>query len=155
MARASLGNQLARFRRGAADVVAKQAVNISRGIQALEVSGTAFGMSWARGRFATVNAETGQPEFGLFGIDWELWVGLGLHALGFAGLLNPYQEHAHNVADGALAAYMTRLGLELGQRSRGTATTSGRRLVGGRVLQFPGGMNPQAAAAARMRASMA
>lgn len=112
-----LSSQLQKFRNSAAEVMERQAVNISRGVQALEVSGTAFGLSWLRGRYQKVDAATGKMEFGLLGIDWELWIGLGLHALGFTGLLNPYQEHGHNVADGALASYMTRLGLELGAKS--------------------------------------
>jgi hypothetical protein len=64
------------------------------------------------------------------------------HGLGFMGVFGKHSEHAHNLADGALAEYAVVQGMRLGASK--SSEFSGQRRIAGRrsVAGLPGNQNP-------------
>lgn len=83
--------------------------------QTLEVNAAAFGVSWAVGRWGD------EKGWSLWGVPVELGAGVVLQGLGYAGVLGAYKEDAHNLGDGAFAAFVGRKGLELGRKAASDA----------------------------------
>lgn len=114
---------------------------IGQGLQLVEVGGTAFGFSY-------LNARNGKPDpkhpgilrLQVMGVDADLGAAFGLHVLAFLGGAGKYGEHAHNIADGAAASYLSRLGTELGSdaRTKAAQKTGGAQITGG--SQITGGL---------------
>jgi len=96
-----------------AKMQAKAAETMGIALGAMEVSGTAFGFGYARGRFADE-----QGAFEIMGIPPDLLAGVALHGLGFLGGFGRYSEHAHHMANGALASYLTTQGVKFGVEGR-------------------------------------
>jgi hypothetical protein len=90
-------------------------------VQTVEVGVASFGFGYARGRYAK------DGEFELLGVPPDLLTGAALHVLAFMGTFDKYDRDAHNVADGALAAYLTTKGVEFGveAKQKQTAVASG------------------------------
>lgn len=104
--------------------------------QALEVGGTSFGFGFLRGKMGD---EDGNLD--VAGIPASLGASIALHGLGFLNVFGKHSEHAHNVADGALAEYAAVQGMRLGaskSSNPGTKRIAGRRSVAG----LPQGQNP-------------
>jgi hypothetical protein len=94
--------------------------------QSAEIGAGALAAGVMSGRFGNMD---------LFGvIPSDLLVGLGLHALGFLGVLGKWDSDVHNVGDGVLASYFVKLGVGLGTSWRSNAGlgafTSGDGYVG-------------------------
>jgi hypothetical protein len=84
-------------------------------LQTAEVAGTAFGMAYARGRFGTVDKESGHVNLEMLGVPLGLAGAVIMHGLGFAGALGKeYSEHGHNVGDGMLAEHLSITGFRMG-----------------------------------------
>jgi len=108
----------------------------------MEVSGTAFGMAYARGRYGDE-----KNELNVGGVPVGLITGVGGHLLGFIGVFGQYGEHVHNIGDGALAEYVANLGNKIGTEHRdATMAASGRYAVGRR--HAVGGYNQRPAVGA-------
>jgi len=75
-------------------------------VRSAEVQGTAFALGVINGRWS-------RPE--LLGVPVDLGIGLGAHVLGFA-LEDVAGTHLHNIADGALASYLSSLGVGIGNK---------------------------------------
>jgi hypothetical protein len=75
-------------------------------VRSAEVSGMAFALGVINGRW-------GRPE--LLGIPVDLGLGLAGHTLGFV-LDDEAGTHLHNLGDGALASYLTSLGVGIGTK---------------------------------------
>lgn len=86
----------------------------SKLIQSLEVGAGAAGVGVLAGRLGTTSV-------GSTGIPLGLAIGAGAHALAFFGLAGRYDNHVHNFADGALAAWLTMWGAGQGQQMRAKA----------------------------------
>lgn len=84
-------------------------------IQTTEVSVAAFGLGLINGRF--VDKETGEPGVEILGVPLDLGAAVVLHGIAFVGG-GKYSEHMHNLGDGALAAYLTTMGVGVGTRMR-------------------------------------
>jgi hypothetical protein len=97
-----------------------------------------FGFAYANGAFAA----PGKDHHEVAGAPTDLVSAVVLHGLAFVGLLGKYSEHAHNVGTGALAAYLARLGTQLGVDARArrlsTQKTSGPQYMGARQPHFGG-----------------
>lgn len=77
---------------------------MAHGLQLVEVAG-------ACGLAGYLNTKMGDNgEYQIRGVPADLLAGIGLHALAFLGAAGKYGEHAHNVADGLVAAYAYRAG---------------------------------------------
>ena len=100
--------------------------------QTAEIGAGALASGVLSGRFGALS---------LGPIPLDLLAGLGLHALGFSGMLGNLSDDAHNVGDGMLAAYLVKLGAGLG--------TEWRLRAGGSPFAAPtttmGAMGPYAA----------
>jgi hypothetical protein len=115
-----LGRSLAHARELAERVQKKMAkfkeeseTHIQYGLQGAEVSGTALGLGYANARWGGPN---GAIEVAGLPIDMSL--GITMHMISFLGGLGEYREHGHNVADGAMAAFSYRMGMQLGRESK-------------------------------------
>lgn len=98
----------------------KAAETMSTAVGALEVSAASFGFGYARGRYATTDG-----QFAIMGVPPDLLAGVVLHGLGFLGAFGPkYDEHAHNLGNGALAAFLTTKGVGFGVQARSTDPAS-------------------------------
>lgn len=93
-----------------------------RVVQIVTINGTAFGFGYLNGRMVNDRGERGVE---LFGVPVEAIAGIGLHLLGFMSS-NKYGEHLHNFGNGALAAYSTTMGVEIGEKMRQNALTAAR-----------------------------
>lgn len=91
-------------------------------MQTTEVSLASFGMGLVNGRFVN---EDGSRGVEVLGVPLDLGAGIGLHAAAFLGVSRQYGEHLHNLADGALAAYLTTTGMGVGDRMRKQAAQEG------------------------------
>jgi hypothetical protein len=78
---------------------------MSHGLQMAEVAGASAAAGYANAKFGT----NGELQFK--GVPADLLGGIGLHALAFLGGAGKYGEHAHNLADGLIAAYAYRAGV--------------------------------------------
>ena len=118
-----------RAKASASRLKAKASETMGIALGAMEVSGAAFGFGYARGRFATTDG-----EFAIVGVPPDLLAGVVLHGLGFLGTFDKYSEHAHNLANGALASYLTTKGVQFGIEGRKEPLT--RPVVGADPLHL-------------------
>lgn len=88
---------------------AKAQEQMGQAIAALEISASAFGFGYARGYWA----QPGQ-DVEIMGIPIDLAGGMIGHAFALFGGLGRYKDDAHNIANGALASYVTTMGLKMG-----------------------------------------
>lgn len=102
-------DKLNRARAQVATIREKSAEAIGTIVQTFEVGGTAFGVGFMQGRWGSIE---------LAGVPVEFIAGLGLHVLAFLGGAGRYAEHVHNVGDGALAGYATKLGQGFGDKMK-------------------------------------
>lgn len=77
---------------------------LQHGLALVEVAG-ACGLA---GYLNTKMGENG--EYQIRGVPADLLVGIGAHAAAFLGMAGKYDEHLHNLANGAIAAYAYRAG---------------------------------------------
>lgn len=80
-------------------------------VQSLEVSAGAFGVGLANGYYGALHIQGSEVPLDLAGSV------LG-HLAGFFGLAGKYSEHLHNISDGVLAAYTTKVGIGVGTQMR-------------------------------------
>ncbi len=80
-------------------------------IQTVEVNAGALAVGVACGRYGALHLKGST-------IPLDLAAGVALHGAAFFGLAGRYGEHAHNFADGVLAAYTTKFGIGLGTKMR-------------------------------------
>jgi hypothetical protein len=104
--RHAYGN-LERVKAHMAKVKEKGEEAIGQGIQLAEVAGAAGIAGYVNAKFGT---DTGN-ELQIKGVPADLLTGIGLHALAFLGGAGKHATHAHNVADGLVAAYAYRAGV--------------------------------------------
>ena len=103
-----------RAKTSAARLKEKATETMGIALGAMEVSGASFGFGYARGRFATADG-----EFAVMGVPPDLLAGVALHGLGFLGAFGKkYSEHAHNLANGALASFLSTKGVQFGIEGR-------------------------------------
>ena len=104
-----------RINETAEKIKAKTAAITERVVRTVEVGAGAFMLGAANGYFGSVDKTTGlQTEMSVMGIPISLLAGVGLHAVGFAGVAGKMDDHMHAFADGALAAYTVHLGHKVG-----------------------------------------
>lgn len=87
-------------------------------LQTGEIALAAGGFAYANGRYGNLKGSNPTPEIDVMGVPADVGAAVVLHGMGFAGALGKYKEHAHNLGDGALASYLTRVGLRLGAAKR-------------------------------------
>jgi hypothetical protein len=103
-----------------AKIKEKAAETMETAVSVLEVSAASFGFGYARGRYATTGG-----EFAVMGVPPDLLAGVVLHGLGFLGAFGPkYDSHAHQLGNGALAAFLTTKGVQFGVEARSKDPTS-------------------------------
>lgn len=85
-------------------------------VQTAEVGATAFAFGYARGRYGETN---------VMGVPIDLGAGAATHLGAFFGLFGKYAEHAHNLADGAIAEYLAVKGAIVGDKMRQKAGNTG------------------------------
>jgi hypothetical protein len=94
-----------------------------RAIHASESIATSFGFGYARGRYAEPNG-----EWEMMGLPPDLTVGvLGL-GTSFLGLFGKYDDHVAAIGTGAISAFATVKGMEMGdaaQKADKTPATKG------------------------------
>lgn len=93
-------------------------------VRTAEVQATAFGMGVVNGRFGGVE---------ILGVPLDLGAGSAAHLLAFVGVGGKFSSHLHNLADGALASYMTTLGVGVGKRMAQSAGASSAGAFGSGV----------------------
>lgn len=121
-----------RLRKRTANIKAEANQAVMQVVQTAEVGSSAFGHSLLEGYFNGVE---------LLGIPLPVLTGSGLHLLGFLGVA---EEHMHNFGDGAYAAYLTTLGLGIGEEMRRKG--SGTAAPAGTSSGWGGGLPPAGAA---------
>jgi hypothetical protein len=115
-----LVNMAEKGKKTVASIKEKAAETMGVAVGVLEVSAASFGFGYARGRYATTGG-----EFAIMGVPPDLLAGVVLHGLGFLGAFGAkYDEHAHNLGNGALAAFLTTKGVQFGVEARSTDPTS-------------------------------
>ena len=92
------------------------------------------------GFMAYLNAKHGKPgrsavEFG--GVPLDVVVGILGNVVGFSGYLGKHSEHAHNLANGFLAAYLIRLMMMWGANARATNVVRMNAVEAHRAAQTP------------------
>jgi hypothetical protein len=85
---------------------------IGYGLEVAEVSGTAFAMGYANGRWGG-----DKGEVTMFGIPLDLGLGIGMTGVALLGGFGRYAEHGVNVGAGAIGSYAYRTGFEIGSES--------------------------------------
>jgi hypothetical protein len=101
-------------------------------LQAVEVGATAFGFGFMRGKMGDANG-----DLDIAGVPASLGAAIALHGLGFMNVFGKHSEHAHNIADGALAEYASVQGMRMGA-ARSTDFAGQRRIAGrSRVAGLP------------------
>lgn len=88
--------------------------------------GTAFGFAYARGRWGD-----DKDELRVLDVPLELVVGAVAKGVGFFGGLGKYSSLAQGVGNGALCAYVTILGFDLGLAAKEKTGAAGELGVGG------------------------
>lgn len=81
-------------------------------VRAGETLGTAAIVGYLSGRYGPLKVGN---------VPMDLAAGLGLHLAAFLGLGGKWDEHMHNVANGALLAYVVKFSVGLGTQSRAKA----------------------------------
>lgn len=76
-------------------------------VRSTEVSGMAFALGVINGRWS-------RPE--VLGVPVDLGLGLAGHTVGFLMGTSDGGTHLHNLADGALASYLSTLGVGIGSK---------------------------------------
>lgn len=98
-------------------------------LQTAEVAVAAGGFGYANARYGKMVGSNPTPEIDLFGVPADIGLAAALHLGGFSGSLGKYKEHAHNLGDGCLASYLTRVGLRMGvaakQKAAAPPSTAG------------------------------
>lgn len=107
---------LSRARNSMAKVREKAEEAIGQGIEVAEVSGTAFGLGYANGRWGGDDG-----ELKAFGIPVDLGLGIALTGVAMFGGFGKYNEHGVNVGAGAVASYSYRTGYQLGAEAANEA----------------------------------
>lgn len=103
--------------------VKKQAEHtVEKVLRTAETGGMAFGLG-------VLNGRSGSTE--VMGMPLELLLGAGLNVAGYLGLAGKHSDHLNNLGDGALAAYLTVLGVQVGaeMKSKAATTTKGTGLT--------------------------
>lgn len=98
-------------------------------LQSAEIGATAFGFGFARGKMGDQNG-----DLDVFGVPASAGAAIVGHLLAFSGVFGKHSEHAHNIADGALAEYTAVVGMRLGAARSDFASQkriAGRRNVAG------------------------
>jgi len=96
---------------------------MAEGLRGATVTGVAFGAGWVRGRY-------GDERMTLMGLPVEAIVGVGGHVAalamrsGSSEAAKKYAPLAHSAANGALAAWLTQEGRQMGARMRSEAAVS-------------------------------
>lgn len=106
-------------------------------LQSAEIGATAFGFAFIRGKMGDADG-----NLDVVGMPASLAAAIAGHGLGFMGVFGKHSEHAHNLADGALAEYAVVQGMRLGASK--SADFSGQRRIAGRrsVAGLNGNQNP-------------
>lgn len=89
-------------------------------LQSAEIAAAAGGFAYANARYGNMVGMNPTPEIDVMGVPADVGAAVALHGMAFAGALGKYKEHAHNLGDGALASYLVRVGLRLGNAKRST-----------------------------------
>lgn len=106
-------------------------------LQSAEIGATAFGFGFARGKMGDADG-----NLDIAGMPASLAAAVVGHGLGFMGVFGKHDEHAHNLADGALAEYSAVAGMRMGA-ARSTDFQGQKRIAGRRsVAGLPQGQNP-------------
>lgn len=127
---------------------------LGHALQAVEVTGTAFGFGFMRGKMGDENG-----DLDIMGIPASMGAFVVGHALGFLGVFGKHDEHAHNIADGAGAEYAAVAGMRMGaaRSDFSSKRIAGRRRVAGSLPQGQtrgfGGFNRSAVANPFVRAA--
>ncbi len=107
---------------------------VAQVMQTAEIGGASFGLAYVRGR----NADA-EGDLDVFGVPASLLVAATAHVLGFAGVAGKFDEHLHNVGDGALAEYAAFVGSKMGSQA-----ANGYQSLGSRPHSLRGGLPPGA-----------
>jgi hypothetical protein len=98
----SLQNRLSKVRKQAEHTVEKV-------LRTAETGGMAFGLGFVNGRYGSTE---------VMGMPIELLIGASLNVAGYLGLAGKHSDHLNNLGDGALAAYGTVLGVQVGTQMK-------------------------------------
>jgi hypothetical protein len=143
---AKLVHMAERGKKTVAQIKERAAETMGVAVGALEVSAASFGFGYARGRMAKTDG-----TFTIMGVPPDLLAGVVLHGLGFLGAFDKYSEHAHNLGNGALAAFLTTKGVQFGVEARSADNALTKPVVGGITYPAVGQVNmPAIGAGARM-----
>lgn len=121
----SLKAKLTRARERANKAREDTSLAVAQALQAVEVSGTAFSLAYARGRFGD-----DEGELAVMGMPVGLLGGIAGHAVAFMGIAGEYSEHVHNISDGAFAEYAVQQGQTIGYRHREEAESKSPSVEG-------------------------
>lgn len=110
---------LEKFRSRYARVKEVAEAKMAVGIAAVEVTATAGGFAYLRGRYPTEDEDgNSTDDLTVMGLPLNLLTGISLHALGLVGAAGKYAEHAHNIGSGALADYASANLFSMGKKNR-------------------------------------
>jgi len=84
-------------------------------LKTVETVGSAFGMAYSNGRYATPGKDHVEV---MKDVPADLTGGLLLLGASMMGVFGEYDEHGSNLADGLLACYAVRVGAKLGAEAR-------------------------------------
>jgi hypothetical protein len=82
-----------------------------KAIRTVEMGAMAFGLGVVQGRTATPEKPGGIE---IMGMPLELILGAGLNLAGYFGVGGKHSDHLNNLGDGALAAWLTAAGVQIG-----------------------------------------
>lgn len=89
--------------------IRKQAEHaVEKVLRTAETGGMAFGFGMLNGKYGRT------PE--LMGMPLDLLLGAALNIGGYIGLAGKHSDHLNNLGDGALASYLTVLGVQVGAK---------------------------------------
>ena len=84
-------------------------------LKTVETVGSAFGMAYSNGRYATPGKDHVEV---MKDVPADLTGGLLLLGASMMGVFGEYDEHGSNLADGLLSCYAVRVGAKLGAEAR-------------------------------------
>lgn len=116
VSKASLQKAQSRFERLQSTVknIRKEAEHtVEKVLRTAETGGMAFGLG-------VLNGKHGPTE--VMGMPVELLIGAGLNIAGYLGAAGKHSDHLNNLGDGALAAYLTVLGVQVGNEWKAKST---------------------------------
>jgi len=93
---------------------------IGKAIQVAEVGGSAALLGYLKGRSGTVN-DKGELVLEVAGVPVDLGVAIAGHVVGFAGIAGRQADHVHNIANGALAAWLSATMVSIGKEASNEA----------------------------------